>query len=300
MIRSMTGFGHGEAGSGGRSAIVEIRALNHRYADIFVKMSSTYAFAEESVRSEVKAGVGRGKAEVNISVLNAADDDTGISLNESAARQYFLKLRELQDRFDTSGEITLELLASQPDVITQGKPSFDPDEVSSLILAAVGEALAGLDVMRRNEGENLCEVLKMKLKGVESIVKEVAERAPELPAVYAVKLAERISSLPGANEVVEDIVEQRIAVEVALMADKASIDEELVRLGSHILQFEEIISDESETALPVGKKLDFIVQEMNREVNTIGSKAHDLQISKHIIDLKAIIEEIREQVQNIC
>jgi uncharacterized protein (TIGR00255 family) len=274
-----------------------MRSVNHRYCEVTVKMPSKYGFAEEAVRQSVKAAAGRGKIDVSISLVSTADEDTGVILGEAAAKQYIDNLRLLQEKFGVGGEITVGLLAGLPDVLKQGHQDLDADAISLVILSAVSEALESFDAMRGKEGASLAQNISGKLDAIDELHRKIAARAPEVQVIYADKLRDRIaalSDLPGDDAVLQ----QRIAIEIAAFADKAGIDEELVRLASHVSQFRGILAARENA--PVGKKLDFIVQEMNREANTIGSKANDLHITDLMIELKNEIENIREQVQNIC
>jgi uncharacterized protein (TIGR00255 family) len=260
-------------------------------------MPSKYGFAEDAVRQAVKAAAGRGKVDVNISLVSTADEDAGVVLGEAVAKQYIDNLRTLQEKYGVGGEITVGLLAGLPDVLKQGHPDLDADAISGVILQAVSAALEGFGGMREKEGASLAENIVGKLDAVDALCGKIGTRAPEVQTIYANKLRERIAALadlPGDDAVLQ----QRIAVEIATFADKAGIDEELVRLASHVGQFRGILA--APGTAPVGKKLDFIVQEMNREANTIGSKANDLQITDLMIELKNEIENIREQIQNIC
>jgi uncharacterized protein (TIGR00255 family) len=293
----MTGYGRGEFAEGPRAATCEIRSVNHRYCEVVVKMPAKFGFAEDAVRQAVKTAAGRGKVDVSISLVSTAEEDTGVILNEAAAKQYIDNLRALQQKYGLNGEITVDLLAGLPDVLKQGRSDLDADAITAVILGAVSAALDGFCAMREKEGASLSKNIVDKLDALEEGRLQIETRAPEVQAIYADKLRERIAALanlPGDDAVLQ----QRIAVEIAAFADKASVDEELVRLASHIGQFRGILA--SKENAPVGKKLDFIVQEMNREVNTIGSKANDLHITDRMIELKNEIENIREQVQNIC
>ena len=297
MIKSMTGYGRGEYNDGVRTVTCEIKSVNHRYCEVFVKMPSRYGFAEDQIRQTVKTFAGRGKIDVNISIVSTADEDAGVVLSESLAKQYIDSLRLLQEKYDISGKITIDLIASLPDVLKQGQPDLDSESITCAILKAVDSALDEFGTMREKEGGALTQNIIGKLEQLDGYCKQIKVRAPEVQGLHEEKLKERISSL--SNMSLDDaILQQRIALEIAVFADKASIDEELVRLASHIEQFRGILKTKENT--PVGKKLDFIVQEMNREANTIGSKANDLHITDHMIGLKNEIENIREQIQNIC
>lgn len=293
MIKSMTGFGRGEYTDGKRNIIVEIKSVNHRYSDINIKMPRRYGFAEDKIKSAVKEKLRRGKVDVSIIVENMTDSDVNIKLNEMLAKQYYENLVALQSQFDLSGEITLQFLASLPDVMKAIPDVEDEEEIIKSILIPVSEAAANLEKMRTVEGEKLAEDLIAKGNYIKTILDKIAERSPQVVACYTEKLRERITELIG-NSV--QVPEDRILVEAAIFADKCAIDEEITRLNSHILQLKDIITKSNQ---PDGKKLDFLVQEMNREANTIGSKANDITVTNYMLEIKSEIEKIREQVQNI-
>ena len=293
MIRSMTGFGRGEFTDGKRNVTAEIRTVNHRYADITVKMPKRYSFAEEAVKNIVKQKIRRGKAEVSIIMENLSEADVTVRLNTPVAEQYLQNLKQLQEEFGLAGEIDIRLLSSMPDVLRAIPDVEDEDEITSVITEAVTRATEANDAMRQTEGQRLAEDLLHRGDLVRGIVDEIGTRAPLVAQEYVRKLNDRISELlDGAAEIPED----RILTEAAIFADKANITEELVRLDSHMKQLKEILTGADG---PVGKKLDFLVQEMNREANTIGSKANDLEITSWMLEAKSEIEKIREQVQNI-
>ena len=293
MIKSMTGFGRGEFTDGKRNVTAEIRTVNHRYADITVKMPKRYSFAEEAVKNIVKQKIRRGKAEVSIIMENLSEADVTVRLNTPVAEQYLQNLKQLQEEFGLAGEIDIRLLSSMPDVLRAIPDVEDEDEITSVITEAVTRATEANDAMRQTEGQRLAEDLLHRGDLVRGIVDEIGTRAPLVAQEYVRKLNDRISELlDGAAEIPED----RILTEAAIFADKANITEELVRLDSHMKQLKEILTGADG---PVGKKLDFLVQEMNREANTIGSKANDLEITSWMLEAKSEIEKIREQVQNI-
>ncbi|MCI5688389.1 MAG: YicC family protein [Emergencia sp.] len=293
MIKSMTGFGRGEYNDGKRSIIVEIKSVNHRYCDISVRMPRRYSFVEDKVKNTVKEKIKRGKVDVSIMVENLTENDVNIKLNGMLAQQYLENLQELQRGFGLPGEITLQYVAGLPDVMKAIPDVDDEEEMTRCILAPVKEAAANLETMRSVEGEKLAEDLIMRGEIIKDLVDKIEERAEEVPKVYTEKLRERIKELIGNSIAVP---EDRILVEAAIFADKCSIAEELTRLNSHMEQMKEIIEKSSQ---PDGKKLDFLVQEMNREANTIGSKANDITVTNLMLQIKAEIEKIREQVQNI-
>ena len=294
MIRSMTGFGRGEYSDGKRNVICEIRTVNHRYADISVKMPKRYSFAEEKIKALIKERVRRGKVEVSIIVENLTEGDITIRLNSPVAQQYIENLKELKERYGLTGEIDLKLVSSMPDVLKAIPDVEDEEEVTAVICESVKAAVSRLDEMRTTEGAKLAEDLLMRGELIREIVKKIEKRAPLVAEEYREKLEARI------RELVEDKVDipaDRILVEAAVFADKANITEELVRLDSHMIQLKAFLTESGEGT--VGKKLDFLVQEMNREAYTIGSKANDLEITSLMLETKSEIEKIREQVQNI-
>lgn len=293
MIKSMTGFGRGEYTDGKRSIIAEIKSVNHRYSDITIKMPRRYAFAEDKIKNAVKDKIRRGKVDVSIIVENITENDVNIKLNTMLAKQYYDNLTELKGEFDLSGDISLQFLASLPDVMKAIPDVEDEEEITKAILEAVSEAAANLEKMRAVEGEKLAEDLISKGEHVKEILDKIAERAPQVVVDYTAKLKERIQDLVGSSV---QVPEDRILVEAAVFADKCAIDEEITRLNSHLDQLKSIIEKSSQ---PDGKKLDFLVQEMNREANTIGSKANDITITNYMLEIKSEIEKIREQVQNI-
>ena len=293
MIKSMTGFGRGEYTDGKRNITVEIKSVNHRYSDISVKMPRRYGFAEDKVKSAVKEKLRRGKADVSIMVENITENDINIKLNQPIAKQYYDNLKALQESFDLSGEISLQLLSTMPDVMKAIADVEDEEEITRAILIPVSQAVANLESMREIEGEKLAADLIEKGKKIKSILDKIEERAPGVVRDYTSRLRERIAELLDGSVTVP---EERILTEAAIFADKCSIDEEITRLNSHLTQLEKILKEGKEAE---GKNLDFLVQEMNREANTIGSKANDITITNYMLEIKSEIEKIREQVQNI-
>ncbi len=295
MIKSMTGFGRAESSDGKRNIVCEIRSVNHRYCDINVKMPRRYSFAEEKIKAAIKETVNRGKLDVSIMVENVTENDVNIRLNPMVAKQYIESLRELQKEVPVDGDasVSLQFLASLPDVLKVVPDVEDEAEMIKAILAPVREATKKLDEMRIIEGEKLAEDLISRGNEIKGLVSEIEKVAPEVPKAYMEKLRARIKELIGNSA---EVPEDRIVLEAAIFADKCSIAEELTRLHSHMDQMEAIIG---ETGQPDGKRLDFLVQEMNREANTIGSKANDLGVTELMLKIKAEVEKIREQVQNV-
>lgn len=291
MIRSMTGYGRGEVLKGGKSFSVEIKTLNHRFSDISIKIPKQISFLEERVRETVNREISRGKIEVCIVYEDAGEKERNIRLDESLAETYIKALEIIRDKFNVKDDITVSLVAKFPDVIKIEDAEEDEEELWTLLKEALGTAIEAVIKMRENEGKKLEDSLLSKLELIEGKLNEIKKRAPEVVKEYKRKLESRIKELLEQN--LPD--ESRLAMEVALFADKCSIDEEIVRLESHIDQMNDLL----EKGSPVGKKLDFLIQEMNREVNTIGAKASDLDITRCVVELKSEIEKLREQVQNI-
>jgi uncharacterized protein (TIGR00255 family) len=293
MIKSMTGFGRGEHSDGKRNIIIEIKAVNHRYSDISVKMPRRYSFAEDRIKNMVKDIAKRGKIETTLIVENLTEDDMRIRLNEMVAQQYYDNLVLLKSKFDVAGEITLNFLANMPDVLRSIPDVEDEEQIMQAILIPVKIAVEKLDEMRSIEGKKLSEDIISRGELIRTYVDKISKESSTVALTYTNKIKERIKDLIGGSI---EIPEDRILLEAAIYADKCSITEELVRLDSHIIQLESIISKSNQ---PDGKKLDFLVQEMNREANTIGSKANNVEITNVVIEIKSEIEKIREQVQNI-
>lgn len=292
MIKSMTGFGKGEYIDEARSIVVEMKAVNHRYCDVHVKMPRRYSFAEEKVKAIVKDTVKRGKIEVSIMIENLGESDVNIKLNTMVAKQYMDNLNELSKMLGLENNITLDYVASLPDVMKAIADVEDEEVVLKSIISALNMAIENFDNMRKIEGKKLEEDLLMRGELIRGYVSQIEEKAPKVQEIYTKKLKERIDDLlEGSVEIPED----RVMLEAAIFADKANITEELVRLDSHMIQLKNIINGKRSE----GKKLDFLVQEMNRETNTIGSKANDLGITSIMLEIKSEIEKIREQVQNI-
>ena len=293
MIKSMTGFGKGEFADNKRHITAEVRSVNHRYSDINVKMPRRYSFAEDKIKRLVKETVSRGKMEVSIMVENITEDDINVKLNTMVAKQYVDNLEELKKTFSLEGDIDLRLLSALPDVMRAIPDVEDEEDMAKAIEQAVREAWLAFENMSSLEGNQLMEDLIRRGHKIRDLLKQIEERAPMVSKLYADKMKDRITELLGKEVAVP---EDRILLEAAIFADKSNITEELVRLDSHMVQMEQIIhkSDKAD-----GKKLDFLVQEMNREANTIGSKSNDMQITGVMLEIKSEIEKIREQIQNI-
>lgn len=294
MVKSMTGYGRARETRNGRDITVEIRSVNNRYLDCTVKMPRAYIFAEDAIRSAVQKSVSRGKVDVFISVDSLGTEETVVAVNESLAKGYISALRklyELEGGQMVKGNYCATELARLPDVLTVTKAEEDLEAIAADICAVLEDALEAHTKMRETEGQKLSEDVLGRLKTIEDITGKVEERSPQTVAEYREKLLARIREALQSTT----IDEGRILTEAAIFADKVAVDEETVRLRSHISQFRDML----ESGVPVGRKLDFLVQEINRESNTIGSKCCDLEISRDVVDLKAEIEKIREQIQNI-
>ena len=296
MIRSMTGFGRGESADETSKVTVEIRAVNHRYLDIYVKIPRKYSFAEESIKAAVKEKLYRGKVEVSVTLDNAGQSDSDVKLDEELAAKYYDALSTLRDSFDFGDEskVSLSLLARMPDVIKTSAAEEDEEAVTKRLLDATRKAIDDICSMREAEGVKLAADLAARADTVSDIRARIEQRAPEIEKEYAAKFRARVEELLDG---VYEVPEERIALEAAIFADKANITEELVRLDSHVSQLRAFLKSDGSEA--IGKKIDFLIQEMNREANTIGSKSNDREITSMMLDLKAEIEKIREQVQNI-
>ena len=293
MIKSMTGYGRSEYNDGKRNIIVEIKSVNHRYNDITFKMPRRYSFVEDRLKNLVKDVLRRGKIDVSIIVENITEEDTQIKMNAIVAEQYINNLKELQENFNLTGELDLQFISTLPDVMKSVPVIEDEEYIYQSFSVPLKEALEKLDDMRILEGEKLAKDIIMRSNLIRDYLKQIEERAPQVPIEYKDRLTERIKELLGNNV---EIPEDRIVMEATIFADKSNITEELVRLDSHISQLNHIINNSNQ---PDGRKLDFLVQEMNREVNTIGAKANDLKITGCVVEIKSELEKIREQVQNI-
>ena len=288
-VSSMTGFGRGRRTEGSYTVTVDIRSVNHRYLDLSVRMPRRLLCLEERVRAAVKERVERGKVEVSVG-LEGEGTDRSLRFDQALAEDYLGHLRKLSADLGLSGEIRSMDLAALPGVFTMAEPEEDEEGLFSLLKEPLAEALDHFLSFREREGEALSSDIQKKLEGMTSAVREIEKRAPEITAAYQENLREKTKRL-----LTEELDEARIAAEVVLYADRICVDEELVRLSAHI----GAVRKELEQGGAVGRKLDFLAQEMNREANTILSKSTDLKTSDLGISLKTDIEKIREQVQNL-
>ena len=294
MVKSMTGYGRAREVRNGRSITVEVRSVNNRYLDCTIKMPRAYIFAEDGLKSLVQKYVSRGKVDVFVTVENQGAEETVVTLNEPLVKSYLDALRHLMQL--GGGYISPEIgcaadVARLPDVLTVTKAEEDLETLSEDLCAVLEEALKAHTAMREKEGVRLAEDIRRRLDTLEALTQLVEARSPQTVAEYREKLLSRMREVLQSTS----IDEARILTEAAIFADKVAVDEETVRLRSHVGQLREMLQSE----VSVGRKLDFLIQELNREANTIGSKCSDLQIARDVVDLKAEIEKIREQVQNI-
>ena len=294
MIKSMTGFGRGESTCDSMTFTAEIRSVNHRYCEISVKLPRRFNYAEESIKTVIKKHANRGKIEVSISAVDDSFDAGSIHLNIDAAKAYTAALNTLNNEvLDGKGTVSLQMLASNPDILKTIAPEDDEDKITTALCEAVDAACVNFDKMRIVEGEKLIADILKRGEFIEETTSLIEEYAPEVKKNYYVKLKNRIEDLLAGSV---EIPEERIMVEAAVFADKVDVTEEITRLKSHCNQLKQMAADSGE---PIGKKLDFLIQEMNRESNTIGSKCNDVSITKKVLQLKNEIEKIREQIQNI-
>ncbi len=291
MIKSMTGYGRARTELHKRDITVEVRSVNNRYLDCTVKMPRMYIFAEESIKAHVQKAVSRGKVDVFITVDTSAADIAKVVVDRPLAESYAAALRELADICGKEADLTPEGLGRYPDVLTVTKADEDLETLSGDICAVLDEALLAYNRMRAVEGEKLAEDIAGRLDAIERYTAQVEARSPETVAEYRQRLTARMMEVLQSTS----IDEQRILTEAAIYADKVAVDEETVRLRSHVAQLRTMLESDE----PMGRKMDFLIQEVNRESNTIGSKCNDVAIAQTVVNLKAEVEKMREQVQNI-
>lgn len=289
----MTGYGRGEQAFDGVQVVVELRAVNNRYLDCTVKMPRSYIFAEDAMKARVQKAVARGKVDMFVTIVRSGGDDTVVAVNEALAKSYIDalgRLRELGGSY-VKGNYYATDLARFPDVLTVEKKAEDLDEMKARLLAVLDLALEDFNAMRAREGERLAADISSRADAVERLLGEIEGRSPQTVADYRARLEAKM------REVLENtqIDEARLLTETAIFADKVAVDEETVRLHSHLGQLRELLA----AGGAVGRKLDFLIQEFNREANTIGSKCNDMEVTRRVVDMKAEIEKIREQVQNL-
>ena len=290
MIKSMTGYGKSNMSKNLREYQVEIKSVNHRYLDVSIKMPRSLSYLEEEIKKAVSAKLTRGKVDVFITFYNNSLEGRDIKINTEIARMYIKELRDLAESEGIVADIPVTEISKLPDVLTI-QNNQDDETIKNELLEVSSKAIDNLVDMRKVEGEKIAQDLLVRIQDIEKKVKKISSLSTGLIEEYVVKLNTRIKDLLQDQE----IDEARLAQEVVIYADKCSIEEEVTRLNSHIYQFRELL----QTNEAVGKKIDFMIQEMNRETNTIGSKANNLEITNEVINMKTQIENIREQVQNI-
>ena len=292
MIKSMTGYGRARKTLNKRDITIEVRSVNNRYLDCTVKMPRMYAFAEDAVKQLVQKSISRGKVDVFVTVDASAADVAKVTVNRELAAQYAAALSELASVCGpTAFKVTPDQLARFPEVLTVTKADEDLETVSADLCAVLEEALAAFHAMRSVEGEKLAEDIAGRLDAIERYTCQVEERSPQIVAEYRAKLTARMQEVLQSATVDP----QRILTEAAIYADKVAVDEETVRLRSHVAQLRTMLESDE----PMGRKMDFLIQEVNRESNTIGSKCSDVAIAQVVVGLKAEVEKMREQVQNV-
>lgn len=291
MVKSMTGYGRARQERNGRNITVEVRSVNNRYLDCTVKMPRAYIFAEDAMKALVQKYISRGKVDVFVTVDAVTADQTVVQVNEPLARSYYQALSRLREMFSLEDELSASTLVRFPDVLAVTKAEEDLEMISADICAVLEEALTAHRQMRSVEGEKLFSDIAGRADTIESVVAKVEERSPQTVSEYRARLEAKMREVLQSTT----IDESRILTEAAIFADKIAVDEETVRLRSHLSQLRTMLSGDE----PVGRKLDFLIQEVNRECNTIGSKCNDLTIARDVVNMKAEVEKIREQVQNI-
>ncbi len=291
MIRSMTGFGREHRVIGGREYLVEIRSVNSRYYEFNAKLPRQYMYLEEKLKSLVKEKISRGKVEVSLSVYNIQGKETAVTVNELVVENYLNAMREAGEKFGLKDDLTLSSIFRMSDAFNVVRADVDEEEIWSAVKETAEAALAKVVAMRVTEGEKMKADILSKLSNIEAMIEKVCEYSPETVKAYRERLTAKMTEILENKQ----IDEQRILLEAGIFAEKVAVDEETVRLKSHFAQFRGMM----ETEELVGRKLDFLVQELNRETNTIGSKAQDLRITRIVVDVKSEIEKIREQIQNI-
>ena len=291
LIKSMTGYGRAVETVNGREFTVELRSVNNRYLDCTVKLPRSLSFAEEAVKQAVKASVSRGKVDVFITVKSENTDDTRISLNAAVVEGYLAAMRQMVETYGVKDDISVSTLSRMNDVFTVEKPEVDEQQLKADLMSVLDKALAGYDAMRCTEGAALDKDLRSRGETILELVSQVEAGNGQTVIDYRTRLENKLKEVLANT----NIDESRILTEAAIFADKVAVDEETVRLRSHLQQMNTMLSGGG----AVGRKLDFLLQEMNREANTIGSKCTDVKLARIVVDIKAELEKIREQTQNI-
>jgi len=287
----MTGYGRAVATVNGREFTVELRSVNNRYLDCSVKLPRALSFAEEAVKQAVKAAVSRGKVDVYVSLKSEASEDTTVTLNEAVLKGYLAAMRQMATQYGIVDDISVSTMSRLPEVFSVEKPQVDEEQLQKDLLEVVAQALEGYDAMRHTEGQALDADLRSRGNTILELVAQVEQGNAQTVVDYRARLESKLKEVLAAT----NIDESRILTEAAIFADKVAVDEETVRLRSHLAQMNEMLT----AGGAVGRKLDFLLQEMNREANTIGSKCTDVKLARIVVDIKAELEKIREQTQNI-
>lgn len=291
MIKSMTGYGSAKGQAEGLEITVELKSVNNRYLDTSVRLPRSFIFAEDTVKSAVQAHISRGKVDVFVSVDSSAADDMVIKVNEPLLKSYVEAIRHISEEYSLVNDMTALNVSLFPDVLSVEKKDLDADAIAAAISTITEKALDDFDAMRLREGEKLRDDVLNRLDTIDALVRRVEEEAPNTVAEYRARLEQKMAEVLGTA----GIDESRILSEAAVFADHIAVDEETVRLRSHMAQLKTMINGSS----PTGRKIDFLIQEFNREANTIGSKCQNSDIAHVVVDLKSEIEKIREQIQNI-
>ena len=291
MIKSMTGYGSAKGLVDGLEISVELKSVNNRYLDASVRLPRSFLFAEEMIKSRVQSHISRGKVDVFVSVDSSQAGDMTVKVNEGLLKGYLDAIGHIAEEYGLPNDLTAQSLSRFPDVLTVEKRELDAEAISAGMGEIVERALQDFDAMRLREGEKLRDDVLTRLETIRSLVETVEAKAPETVAEYRRRLEQKMAEVLGST----GIDENRILAEAAIFADHIAVDEETVRLRSHMSQLRSMINGNS----PTGRKIDFLIQEFNREANTIGSKCQNSQIAHVVVDLKSEIEKIREQIQNI-
>lgn len=291
MIKSMTGYGSAKGQTGGLEITVELKSVNNRYLDTSVRLPRSFLFAEDAVKSAVQAHISRGKVDVFVSIDTSLADDMTVKVNEPLLKGYIEAIRHISEEYSLANDLTALSVSRFPDVLSVEKKDLDAEAISAALCEVTERALCDFDAMRLREGEKLRDDVLSRLETIDALVSTVECESPKTVAEYRSRLEQKMAEVLGTA----GIDESRILAEAALFADHIAVDEETVRLRSHMAQLRTMINGNS----PTGRKIDFLIQEFNREANTIGSKCQNSDIAHVVVDLKSEIEKIREQIQNI-
>ena len=291
MIKSMTGYGRAVETVNGREFTVELRSVNNRYLDCSVRLPRILSFGEEAVKQAVKNSISRGKVDVYISVRSENGDEVQVTLNKAVLESYLTAMRQMVTDYEITDDISVSSVSRLPEVFTLEKPQMDEEQLLADLMSVLAKALEGYDAMRTREGKALEEDLRSRGATIEELVSQVEAGNAQTVIDYRARLEAKLKEVLASTT----IDESRILTEAAIFADKVAVDEETVRLRSHLQQMYSMLSGGG----AVGRKLDFLLQEMNREANTIGSKCTDIRLARIVVDIKAELEKIREQTQNI-